>query len=478
MRFLALLLFSTIISLFYVRAEDSNGGHQIKIKLDNYEEEELFLGYHYGDKQYLQDTVEKNASGFFVFEGDEPLPPGVYLVVMAPDNQYFQLLVTNEEQKFTVFTNAKNPTQDIRFENAPDNELFYEYLAFLEEKKPMADELSKEIEATEDESYRKTLQDKRSMIDEEVREFQEALIRRMPGSLTAAIIRANLPVDIPEFEGSEEEVQIQRWHYTQDHYFDNLNLGDPRMLRTPFLFQRVDYFVHKLQVQHPDSISRAIDLVLEKMKPAEETFKFYLIHFLNEYARSNIVGMDAVYVHLVNNYYAKGLAPWTDEEQLEKILDNAKALEPLLIGKIAPNISLQKRDGTPIELHDVDSEYTILYFWRYDCGHCKKSTPFMKEFYEKFKDKGVKIVAVCTKFTDEIPDCWKYVDDNEIGDWLHTVDEFHRSLFMKVYNIKSTPQIYVLDRNKKILSKRIGAEQLEEVMDKIIEMREKEKANE
>lgn len=468
------MLFSTLC-LFNSHLKASNGGHQISVKLKNYAEAQLFLGYHYGDKQYLQDTVEKDDKGFFVFEGDEPLPPGVYLVVMAPDNKYFQLLITNEEQKFKVFADAENPTKGIRFENAPDNELFYEYLAFLEEKKPMADQLAAEIEAAESEEEKKAIQEKRSRIDEEVREFQERLMQRSPASLTAAIIKANLPADMQEFEGTEEDIQWKRWRYTQDHYFDNLDLGDPRMLRTPFLFQRVDYFVHKLQIQHPDSIAKAIDYVLDRMKPAEETFKFYLIHFLNEYARSNIVGMDAVYVHLVNNYYAKGLAPWTEEEQLKKILENAKALEPLLIGKIAPNIRLEKRDGSPIELHDIESEYTILYFWRYDCGHCKKSTPDIKAFYEKYKDKGVKIVAVCAKFTDEIPDCWKYIDENGIGDWLHTIDTYHRSRFMTIYNIKSTPQIYILDRNKEILSKRIGAEQLEEVMDRIIEMREKEK---
>ncbi|MCB0579929.1 MAG: AhpC/TSA family protein [Phaeodactylibacter sp.] len=473
MRFLAILFFAAFC-LFTARADVANGGHQISVKLKNYEESQLFLGYHYGDKQYLQDTVERNARGLFVFEGEEPLPPGVYLVVMPPDNKYFQLLVTNEEQKFQVFADAENPTRDIRFENAPDNALFYEYLSFLEKKKPMADELAEKMQATEDEGERKALQEKRSVIDQEVREFQDKLIRKAPQSLTAAIIEANLPLETPEFEGTEEEVQLKRWRYTQDHYFDNLDLADPRMLRTPFLFQRVDYYVHKLQVQHPDSIALAVGRVLERMKPAEETFKFYLIHFLNEYAKSNIVGMDAVYVFLVNNYYAKGLAPWTDEDQLDKIIENAKALEPLLIGKTAPNISLQKRDGTPFELYDVDAEYTILYFWRYDCGHCKKSTPDMKAFYEKFKDKGIKIVAVCTKFTDEIPDCWKYVDENEIGDWIHAVDTYHRSRFMSVYNIKTTPQIYVLDRNKEILSKRIGAEQLEEVIDKIIEMREKE----
>ena len=67
------------------------------------------------------------------------------------------------------------------------------------------------------------------------------------------------------------------------------------------------------------------------------------------------------------------------------MIDNAKKLEPLLIGKTAPNIKMQKQDGSSISLYDVSSPYTILYFWRYDCGHCKESTPFMKEFYEKYK---------------------------------------------------------------------------------------------
>ena len=172
MRFLAILLFSTFLCSFDVNAEVSNGGHQISIQLTNYDEPQLFLGYHYGDKQYLQDTVEKNNAGFFVFEGEEPLAPGVYLVVMAPDNKYFQLLVTNEELNFKVFVNAENPTRDIRFEDAPDNQLFYEYLSFLEEKKPLADQLAEEIGAAEEEIQRKALQEKRSKIDLEVQEFQ------------------------------------------------------------------------------------------------------------------------------------------------------------------------------------------------------------------------------------------------------------------------------------------------------------------
>ena len=48
---------------------------------------------------------------------------------------------------------------------------------------------------------------------------------------------------------------------------------------------------------------------------------------------------------------------------------------------------MQLRDGSPITLHDVKSPYTLLYFWRYDCGHCKESMPDLKAFYEEYKNK-------------------------------------------------------------------------------------------
>ncbi|NUO02051.1 MAG: redoxin domain-containing protein, partial [Saprospiraceae bacterium] len=408
----------------------------------------------------------------------QKLECGVYLVVMRPDNNYFQVLVSDNEQRFSLEAHKDNPTASIQFTGAPDNKLFYEYLNYLSDKRPLADTLRAQVDRTTDEGKKKNLQDKLDKLNAEVEAYQTGLISKHKGTLTASIIKANLPFNTPEFDGAtEEEKQIKKWHYTRDHYFDNLDVTDPCMLRTPFLFQRIEYFVQKLHVQHPDSIAIAIDAVLEKLRPSQESFKFYMIHFLNYYARSNIVGMDAVYVHMVEKYYATGQAPWTEAEQLKKIVDNANVLRPILIGKIAPDIKLQKRDGTPFSLHEVDSEYTILYFWRHDCGHCKKSTPVMKEFYEKFKDKGVKIVAVCAKFTDEVPKCWEYVDENHLENWIQAVDPYHRSRFSTIYDLKTTPQIFVLDRKKEILSKKIGAEQLEELMNKIIEMKQKQSHN-
>lgn len=451
----------------------AQAGHDIKVTIKDYDQPELYLAYHLGDKQYIKDTVKIDSDGAFHFKGEETLEGGVYLVVMAPDNNFFQILIDDKNQHYALTTSKDNPAEHISFTNTTDNQLFYDYLAYINAQRPEAERMNKELEAA-GEAEKEALLKAQAALNDKVLAYQQKMIKEHPKTLTAAIIRANLPFDTPEFEGDEQEQQLKRWRYTQKHYFDNIDLGDARLLRTPFLFGRIDYFINKLQVQHPDTLALAVDQVLEKLKPAQESFKFFLVHYLNEYAKSKIVGMDAAYVHLVDNYYKTGLASWTDEESLEKILESSDKLKPLLIGKIAPDILMQKKDGTKISLHDVKSEYTILYFWRYDCGHCKESTPHMKAFYEKFKDKGVTIFAICTKFTDEVGGCWDYVEDNGIQDWLHTVDPYHQSRFSKIYDIRSTPQIFVLDDKKEILSKRIGAEQLEELMDKIIEMKAKE----
>ena len=468
---LLLLLLAFTVQLLSAQ----NTGYRIAVELDSFDAKEAYLGYYYGDKPYLKDTVQVTSKGKFVFQGEEALDGGVYLIVLPPDNQFIQIFVSEDDQHFKVKANAKHINGTVQIEGSPDNKRLYNYLSFIGELIQRKNVLLAEKEKA-DEKRKATIEEELKQMDKQVEAYHMDIITKHPKSLTAAFIANRLNPPIPEFEGTDEEKQLKRWKYIRAHYFDYYDMTDPRMVHSPFFFQRIDHYVNKLTVQHPDSISLAIDEILQKVKPAEKTFQFYLVHFLNTYAKSKIVGMDAVYVHLVENYYEKGLAPWTEEEQLKKIIKNAKTLKPILIGKIAPNITLQKRDKSTLSLHDVKADFTVLFFWDPDCGHCKKSMPKMIEVYEKFKNKGVEVFAVCTKLTDKVPKCWEYIDDKKGMDrWLNLVDPFLKSRYKQIYDVRSTPQIFVLDHKKEILTKRIGAEQLEEALDMFIQLKKEGK---
>ena len=324
-------------------AQTAKNAYQIRVKVDGFTEKQLYLGYYMGDKQYVMDTAEVDAKGEFVFSGAEALKAGMYIIVLPPNNDFFQILVTDKEQAFFVRTTKDKPGENTKFEGSKENALFYDYVNYLNGKRPEAEALSKEIEAAKDNpAVKDAAQKKMEKLNADVEKYQTDYIKKFNGSFAAAIIRANMSLDTPKsFDNlPEEEKNRQLWMWTRQHFFDNMNLGDNRLLRTPFLFQRLDYFVNKLCVQHPDSIAIAIDTVLERLRPAEESFKFYLIHFLNSYAASKFVGMDAIYVHMSERYYATGQANWANQDQVKKIVDNAKKLKPLLIGKTAPDIVL------------------------------------------------------------------------------------------------------------------------------------------
>jgi thiol-disulfide isomerase/thioredoxin len=219
----------------------------------------------------------------------------------------------------------------------------------------------------------------------------------------------------------------------------------------------------------PDSINKSVDYILGKMPLQSEIWKYYVAHFLNKYARSQYVGMDAVYVHLVKNYYAKGLTPWVDQEKLIKIIDNAVRMENTLIGKTAPDVKLYKEDKTPVKLSEIEAEYTVLFFWKPDCGHCKASMPAVIDFQEKYRDKGVKVVAVCTRLGSKVNECWTIEKELKMDKFfLHLADENNLSNFHSEYNIQTTPAIFVLDKDKKILIKQIPGEKLGEIMDNFL----------
>ncbi|MDO8365398.1 MAG: DUF5106 domain-containing protein [Saprospiraceae bacterium] len=487
-RFFILFLFS-ILSYSTLLA-DNGPGYKIRVKLENYASNELIIGFHYGEKQYVKDTALLGADGFFTFEADTLFPAGVYLLVLKPDNNFIQILLDDKNQQFTVTTDVKDSVNKMKVKGSPDNEIFYEYLGYLNRQRPIADTLRAQLSRAKGNMADSTrLANKILDIDKAVKKAQQDLIVKNPNTMAAKIVKAAIEPEVPDFKGEEKDVAKKKFYWLRNHFFDNIDIADPAMLRSPVLHGKIDYFITKLTPQHPDSVNAALDFLFRNLqgKHNNENYKYYLIHYLNFYAKSNIVGFDACYVHIANEYYCRGQAAWTKKEDLEKICDNARRLAPILIGRIAPNITVMDRNNQPHALWDVDADYTVLFFWATDCGHCKKAAPHMVEFAKKYKDRGVKVFAVCTgvvttKEDSNTPEkvndaCWKSIEEKEFSDdlFFNLYDPYIRSKYKTLYDVQTTPQVFILGRNHEILMKRIGAEQLGEVMEQVMKFQEEKK---
>ena len=149
----------------------------------------------------------------------------------------------------------------------------------------------------------------------------------------------------------------------------------------------------------------------------------------------------------------------------------------VLLGKVAPDITVFTEDNQPVRLHEIECEYMVLVFWAPDCGHCKKSMSDIVAFHEKFKDKGVETVAICTKAMDKTASCWEFVKDKGMDVLKYNLaDQYYKSRFQVKYNIRTTPKIFILNKDKEIVLKRLASEKLEDAMTDIIKMdQEREK---
>ncbi len=444
--------------------------YQIQGKLENYQHDSIYLGYYFADKQYLLDTAVVR-DGSFAFEGTDTLVPGSYLVVMPPDNRFFQLMINDSRPNFSFAGDVNQLEKTVEFEGSTENEIFYENLRFIAQMRERADSLTAARDSTLDAQLKEEMEGHLQHLNEEVMTFQKQLVNEYPETLTAALIKSGFRIEIPEYEGTPEEVQQKKYLYYKKHYFDFVDLGDNRLIRSPqhVMYDKVNYYLDKLTPKNPDSIILAIDYLLAKLEPAPDAYRTFLIKFLNDYAASKIVGMDAVYVHLAEKYYGQGKAAWVDQDQLSKIIGNARDAKPTLIGKTAPNFTVQRRDSTDISLYDIDAPYIVLVFWAHDCAHCKETMPHFVKFQEDYSELGVSVFSVCTKVLKDEPGCWEFVDEKKIDALINASDKTGgRSFVRTLYNVRRTPKVFVLDQEKKIISKELGVDQLREYFDTII----------
>ncbi len=464
------ILFLFVVTVVW--AEDT--AYRIEVKIDKFQGDVCYLGYPYGDKKYLADTAEINSEGRFVFEGTKPLDGGLYFIYSpAPDALYFDLIVA--ESEFGLETDTLDLIQHMKTHGTVENEVFFNFQRFMREKQKLAGELNEKLKVSGNQQEKDELSAKLKELDDEVRSYRQEILDKFPQTFAAKFIKSTINIEVPsspkDAAGNEIDPQFG-YKYYKAHYFDNIDFSDQKMLRTPNFNAKIEEYLEKMTVKHPDSIISSAHTIIEKSRVNEEVFRYCVVNITYKYETSNIMGMDAVFVDLAENYYLSGDAYWADSALIAKISDRVDRIKPNLIGKQAPRMILQDTSKNTVSLYSLKADYFVLYFYDPDCGHCKKKTPVLKELYDsKLKDMGVKVIAANIK--KEV-DKWKnYIREQDLT-WINLADPDIRSNFRYEYNIETTPQLYILDSQKKIIAKKLDVEQIEDFLNKQIEMKSNE----
>ncbi|MFP4488069.1 MAG: thioredoxin-like domain-containing protein [Bacteroidales bacterium] len=426
----------------------------------------ISLAYHMGDKQYIKDTLYTDQDGKARLERSEALDRGLYMVVF-PDNNLFEMIIADDQQ-FTVSCNRDDIINTLRFEGSAENTAFIEYRKRWRSFQERSGEYRQRISSLSNPDSVDILQSELKDMEEEILDYIRTTASSHEGTLLSAMLKSMLPVRVPDFDipdnvSNRDSVQwIRGYLYNKDHFFDNVDLGEPGLIRTPILHNKLKTFFSDVIIQAPDSVISEIRTVMDKAGEDPEVFRFTLSFLFNHFRGSQVMGHDAVIVMLADKYYLNGKAEWAEEEFLESLRKDMAAIRHTLIGKQAKDLVMQTYSGQPRSVYDIDSEFTVLYFWEPDCGHCNEATPLLREFYNEYRDNGVEIYAVCTQGSKE--EWMDYIAENGL-EWINGRDPTRSTGFDYYYNVKATPLIYVLNKDKEIIAKNLPAGNLKQFID-------------
>jgi peroxiredoxin len=440
-------------------------GYNLQFKIDGWKDTTAYLGHYYWENTYIKDTAKVNTKGEFMFDGNKPLAPGVYFLVL--DKTKIFEFVVGQSQRFKMETKSADYVKHMRVSGDNDNKLFFENMNFNMDRHLEAEpfvKILKDSLATEDQKAK--AREGFAKINEKVTTYQNEIMAKNPGSITALLFKSNQPVKIPDppkkSDGTIDSSFQLRWY--REHFFDNLDLTNEAIVRMPrpILKEKINEYLDKLYAPQADTLTKAIDRLLAKTKGNQETYKYAAWIILVKYQQPEIMGLDAVYVHVFDKYYASGeMDFWVSDKMKKSLKEFADRLRKSLIGKTGPNLTMLDENLKSRSLYDIKSRYTVLYIFDPDCGHCKEETPKLVNFYNKNKSRfDVEIFAVSAdtsmaKMKDYIKKMnIKFITVNGPRTFVGPYQDH--------YDAITTPSLFVLDNRKKIIAKKIPAEKLED----------------
>lgn len=435
-------------------------GYKIQLKFTDIKDSTVYLAHYFGKPLptiFKTDSARIDKNGLALLQGKDKILGGIYIIILEDKKTYFDVLLNNGDDIAVTIT-VKTLPQGLKYSNSPENSYFQEYTKFISGYGERQVALQKELSvATSRADSEKISQQVTSEI-KTLNDFRSSFKKKYPQAMLTKVFGAmDMPV-VPEgthylADGKTVDSTFS-YRYFKEHYWDGFDFNDDRLVHTPIYDSRLEEYFTKLVVPHEDSVIKEGNYLLTKTKNSPELFK-YTLWWITHYAEdSKIMGMDAVFVYLAENYYMKGAATWLSAEELQKYIDHARKIAPNVIGNVAPDINLPDENGKMQSLKNSNGKYTLLIFWSPDCGHCKQEIPKIDSMYRSFfKNKGVKIYAVSTYEDEKL---WKdYIKEHKLEGWIHVWDPKRESDFREKYNVYMTPITYLLDDKKIIRGKKL-----------------------
>jgi thiol-disulfide isomerase/thioredoxin len=435
----------------------------VEFQSDSYKNKSFYLASHFGKYQTLLDSVNADSDGKLIFKNKKKYVSGIYMLLNNSKEIEFEFLM-DDVQQFKIEPNIVTPSKT-KIYNSQQNIDFRDFTIFLESKRSQLELLQESIKTTENPKDKFEFQNKIKSVENEIENYKQNY--RLSHSNTLALLfKLTQPIDDFSSLAKNQKLTTKKDSilYLKNNYFEGIDFKDSRLLRNPFLEQKLSNYFDVFVPNTVNSITEEIIKLLDDAISTEsETFKYMSLRFMDLYITPKQMGFDRIFLNLYDTYFKNQTYEWLPLAQKELFDSKARLLENNQIGSKAKELFMNSIDNKRRYLYDLSAEYIVLVFWDPTCGHCQTEIPRINRLHKnEWKNFNHLIYAV--NINTEVKTEWeKFISTHHLNSWNHVspaseVSGNYSQMdvdYQTLYNIEQTPVFYLLDKNKIIIGKDI-----------------------
>lgn len=434
-----------IILLFICFQMSLPAQYSIQVKVDSMPTKKAYLFEYIGINRNLVDSAKTTADGSFSFNLPADAHPGMYRIVVGPE-QFWEIIFNREQIRMRTHFNAT--IDSLKVLQSRENQLLASYMHFfmdMQRKDELLQRLASLYPAS-DPFRQQVLRELQKIRASDPEKLTREIIENNPGTYVASFLKLEVSPKVPAGIDPKEELK-----YVLDHFWEDVNFADTSLMYSPGLVNKVRTFFSLYQRSYsPAELEAAMKKGLDRLMSAaagnEVIFQF-LLEDISQWAERT--EYDDFFGYLTEFYLAQ--ASCTDEKKKGEYKELVASYQKTSPGKQVPEIVIPRDPKGALVLSEIPSKYILVVFWASWCPHCNDMLPALKKLYDRYSKADLEVVAISVDQKKEDWDAavrkygYTWINYSELKGWDCSI--------AYDYGIRATPTMILIDRKRTVIAK-------------------------
>lgn len=184
-----------------------------------------------------------------------------------------------------------------------------------------------------------------------------------------------------------------------------------------------------------------------------------IVSFYFQYFNTHNPDTDPLLIHIYDSYDRR----WIPEGSEARYKRKVESLRKIVPGAHIPELISHDINGKAHSTNEINTHYTVLWFWDPDCDHCQEMTPILHQYYADNAERwNMEVFAV---EVNEDHDRWvAFSDKHGLWDWVNLSTSMGQANldFIEFFDIMTTPVMFLIDNTQEhaIIARQISLDEL------------------